>query len=516
MHKILLNTPFGFVMELVNERVYELENPYEMLINGELFLSDTKNVISVFGLEPDSLYDVELKFIDENFFFEHKTEKAGFVLNVSDFGASGDGTKDDTMAINTAIYTAPSGSVVRLKKGTYMVSSVLLKSEIDLYLEEGAQICQIPGREHLATIKGYLKNYDHSQALANATWEGNPLDCFTSLIYGSNVEKIRIYGAGSLNGSGMESGFWIEHKTKNKAWRPRNLFLAHCNDITLAGITSQNSAAWNLHPFYSDNLKFFALYVKSDPNSPNTDGLNPDSSSNIEIVGCRFDVGDDCIAIKSGKFFMSRHHFKASENIQIRNCLMEQGHGGVVVGSEISCGARNVRVRQCLFRQTDRGLRIKTRRGRGSTCVIEDISVDNVQMIGVANCFTVNMFYNCDPDGHSDYVRSSLPLPVGDETPVVRDISLKNISACEISGSAIFLAGLPESPIRNIVVEHSFFSFLPNRNVQCPEMMTDEVLIKDLGIYIKNTLDPVLSENHFDGEHIVVTENLETAACTIE
>ncbi|MCL2674800.1 MAG: glycoside hydrolase family 28 protein, partial [Defluviitaleaceae bacterium] len=362
MYKILLNTPFGFAMELINESVYQLDEPYEIYIDNKLHSCRQENTAAIFGLTPNTSYRIELKSSSINLCFTYQTEKSRYVADVREYGAKGDGCYDDTMAINAAIYTATAGSVVRFKKGVYMVSSVFLKSGVDIYLEDGAEIRQTTDRAQLAVIKGYQKNYDHTKAVNNATWEGNPLDCYASVIYGCEVYDVRIYGAGIINGNGDAGDFWHEPKVKKAAWRPRNLFLAHCSDITVAGITSRNSAAWNLHPYYSENLRFYCLNIESDPNSPNTDGLNPDSCSEVAIVGCRFHVGDDCIAIKSGKFYMSRYHYKPSQNIVVRNCLMEQGHGGVVIGSEISCGAKGIEVTQCLFRGTDRGLRVKTRR----------------------------------------------------------------------------------------------------------------------------------------------------------
>ena len=506
MYRILMDTPFGFVIELDGESPYQRQKPYAVFIDGKILTRGNRNVFRTFGLLPNTEYNIDITGLDSPLSFVHRTQRAGYVINVRDFGASGDGKNNDTLAVNSAIYTAPAGSVVRFPRGVYLAGSVMLKSGVDIFLEEGAELRQSPDRRDLAVIKGYQKSYDHEEAVANASWEGNPLDSYASLIYGRDVKNVRIYGSGTINGSGRESGFWNEPKVKKTAWRPRNIFLAYCKNITLAGITSRNSAAWNLHPFYSDKLKFYRLNIESDPNSPNTDGLNPESCGDVEIAGCRFHVGDDCIAIKSGKFYMSRRHFKPSENIRIRNCLMERGHGGVVIGSEISCGVKDVSVRQCLFRETDRGLRIKTRRGRGSASIVEGIRFANVEMEKVSNCFTVNMFYNCDPDGHSDYVRCKEPLPVGDETPAVKDIFVSNVMAREISGSAIFLSGLPESPIKGITVENSAFSFLPERETACPEMMDDEILIENLGIYMRNTDNVTLENNRFEGPYVTVIE----------
>ena len=506
--KMLMQTPFGFVMKMPGNSAYQRQTPYKLFINGKLHSCDSVNVVSVFGLSPASHYDIEITELSgqDALRFTHGTPNVEYVVNVRDYGATGDGVSEDTAAVNAAIYSAPPGAVLRFTKGVYIVGSIFLKSNVDLYLEAGAEIRQTSDRGKIALIKGLQKNYDHGDAIVNASWEGNPLDCHASLIYGRDVKNVRIYGAGVLDGGGEQGGWWNFPKRKNIAWRPRNLFLAYCENITVAGITSRNSAAWNFHPFYSDNLKFYGLNIESFPKSTdsNTDGLNPESCENVEIIGCRFHVGDDCIAIKSGKFYMSRRHYKPSADIRICHCLMEQGHGGVVIGSEISCGVRDVSVEHCLFRKTDRGLRIKSRRGRGDKSIISGISFKNVEMEDVAHCFTINMFYNRDPDGHSDYVRSKKPLPVSHETPVVGNIIISGVFAKRISGSAIFICGLPESKVQGVVVEKSEFSFLDNRATACPEMMDDEVLIPNLGIYMLNAEDVFLDENIFEGTYVEV------------
>jgi len=510
--KMLLETPFGFVAEIDSDLPFEQDDLYEVTIREEqdeseiiTIINGKKNVVSFFGLKPNTGYNITYSMQNETYAFKYTTTKPEYVLSVKDYGAIGDATHNDTSAINAAIYSAPIGSVVKIPKGMYLVDSIFLKSGVDIFLAEGAELIQNSKREELPVIKGYIKSFDHEgSAIANATWEGNPLDCYVSLIYGKNIENVRIYGDGTLNGNGEQGSWWIDPKTKIKAWRPRNMFLAHCKDITISGITSRNSAAWNLHPFYSEDLRFYALKIESASDSPNTDGLNPESCNDVEIVGCEFSVGDDCIAIKAGKRFMSRFHLRPSENITVRNCLMQKGHGGIVIGSEMSCGVKNVNVSKCIMLDTDRGLRIKTRRGRGDTAVVDDVSFMDVKMHKVTNCFTVNMFYYCDPDGRSDYVSSKKCLPKDNETPTVRNIKISNVQATDIKGSAIFIAGLPESPVTGVNVENSTFEFSKDRPLQCPEMMEDEVLIPKLGVYTYNTEDVNFKNTKFEGDYETV------------
>ena len=193
-------------------------------------------------------------------------------------------------------------------------------------------------------------------------------------------------------------------KKRQTAWRPRSIFLNQCKNIVFEGIKIQNSPSWTVHPFYSDNLKFLNLEIVNPKNSPNTDGIDPESCKNVDIIGVKFSVGDDCIAIKSSKIYMGKRLRKPSANLNIRNCYMEHGHGGVVIGSEIAGGVQNVLIEKCIFKGTDKGIRVKTRRGRGKDSIINGITAENIYMDEVKVPFVINAFYFCDPDGKTKYV----------------------------------------------------------------------------------------------------------------
>lgn len=481
---ILKITPFGFVFELENDSCY-FTSEYDIYINGVFHSRTDKNIVSVFSLKCDTEYEVLIS----DMLFTVKTLKPKFVINVKDYNATGDGKTCDTSAINLAIYTAPAGAVIYIPKGVYLVDQLLLKSNVDIYLEKGAVLAQNTNRAKLGILKGLQKNFDHTGAEINASWEGHPLDCYCSVIYGNNIENVHIYGAGTIDGNGDRGDFWINPKMKNKAFRPKNIFLVECNNIEISGIISKNSASWNIHPFYSDNIILRSLKVESIETSPNTDGINPESCKNVEIVGCHFSVGDDCIAIKAGKYYMSKTLLRPCENIRIHNCYMEKGHGGVVLGSEMSCGIKNVKVSQCLFNETDRGLRIKTRRGRGNHAVVDGIIFSNVTMQKVLHPIVVNMYYNCDPDGKSDYVRSKKAHIADEFTPSIKNITVSHVTATDVSGCAIFIYGLPESMVAGVRIEDSMFYFAKKRIAECPAMMDDFVPIENLGIYINNAID---------------------------
>jgi len=505
MYKILTTTAFGFVFELENMQCYYTDGIYDMYLNGEKYLTTDKNVVSLMSLKSDTHYKVLIKRKSLNdISFDVKTKKLEYLINIKDYNATGDGLTDDTSAINLAIYTAPAGATVLIPKGDYLVDQILLKSGVDIYLARGAVLCQNTDRKKLAILKAYQKNHDHSRVEINASWEGHPLDSFCSLIYGKNVENVHIYGEGMLDGNGSIGDFWVNPKVKNMAFRPRNMFLIHCKNIEVSGIISMNSASWNIHPMYCENITFRALSIESIADSPNTDGLNPESCENVEIIGCHFSVGDDCIAIKSGKYYMSVAHYRPSKHIIIRNCLMENGHGGVVVGSEIACGVYDVSVTQCLFRETDRGLRIKTRRGRGERSVVDGIKFENVQMDRLKHCFVINMFYHCDPDGKSDAVKSKTITVKDEMTPTVKNIIVTDVTATNITGSAAFIYGLPENKVSHIEVINNSFGFSETRITECPAMMCDFDPIEKLGIYIENGEDITFTGNKVKGECVMI------------
>lgn len=501
-YSILQNTEFGFVFELQNDTAFYSQCAYEIYLNDIYYSTSSKNIVSIFGLEPNTLYNVVLKGLPSEINFSITTKDLGFLINIKDYGAKGDGKTNDTSPIQAAIYTAPKGATVRFPKGSYLINSLFLKDGVNLYLEKNCFIFQNTKRDELAILKGFQRDYHHKNAFINSSWEGNPLDCYQSLIYGKDVSDISIYGEGIINGSGKESGFWKDAKCKNIAYRPRNISLYNSKNISISGIASENSACWNIHPYCCDNVNFYDVKIKSSEDSPNTDGINPECCNNVTIAGCNFDVGDDCIAIKSGKVFISEYAYRPSANINIRNCMMQKGHGAVVIGSEISCGAKNIVISKCYFKKTDRGLRIKSRRGRGKLSVIEGIKFQNVIMDTVRHCFVINMFYNCDPDGNSEYVRSKKFRQKGDDTPSIRDIEINELNCINIIGSAIFMYGLPESNIQNIIVKDAYFSFCKDRINECPDMMDDFQEIENLGIFLENVQDVSLVNNKFNGQYV--------------
>ena len=476
-------------IEIMDETAYKNEKEYSLILDDGKERKFKNNVVSFFGLLPSTSHILTLidsESVKESLSFKTLSESVFF--NVKDFGAKGDGVKNDLAAINAAIMSAPAGATIYFPKGTYLTTPVFLKSDITLYFDEGAELLGSTDRNDYPILKGMIPSTNGKSEVNLASWEGNPLTSFASLITGINVINVKITGPGTINGNADKSDWWVNPKAKRIAWRPDTIFLNGCENILVQGVTVKNSPSWTVHPYYSNNLKFVDITVWNPFDSPNTDGFDPESCRNVELIGSLISVGDDCVAIKSGKYYMSQYHYAASKNITIRNCRFERGHGSVTVGSEVSGGVTGVRVSRCIFSETDRGLRIKTRRGRGQLSVIDDIIFENVIMDRVHMPFTVNMFYFCDPDGHSEYVQDQKSRPVDEGTPSIGSFYIDNVKCTGVDAAFITMAGLPESPIKEAVIKNTEAVFLPEneRKRVVPVMMDNFEALSGCGIYLLN------------------------------
>ncbi len=241
-----------------------------------------------------------------------------------------------------------------------------------------------------------------------------------------------------------------------------------------------DSPSWTVNPILCQDLTIDNLRIKNPADSPNTDGIDPESCKNVRISNCHIDVGDDCIAIKSGTEDTKER--VACENITIVNCHMLHGHGAVVLGSEMSGDIRNVTISNCIFQDTDRGIRLKSRRGRGGT--IEDIRVNNIVMDNVICPFTLNLYYFCGPKGKEKYVWDKNPYPITEETPHFRRIHFANISARNVHAAAGFVYGLAEQFISDITFQDIAVSMAEHPIPGKPAMMTGIEEMKKQGFYI--------------------------------
>lgn len=513
--KIITKSCRSITLELGNEEAYYSKTAYNVYLNGECVLEEgKKNVFSLYSLTPHTAYTVRVELIhngvicEEVFVTDHETVQ----LNVKKFGAIGDGIVEDTAALQAVIMSCPDGGSIYIPQGKYLTGPLFLKSHITIELAEGGVLLGLTDRNKYPILPGYTVTGNEVDEYYLGSWEGNPLDSMASLMTGINIEDVKIIGKGILDGNAQNGDWWQEPKTKKRAWRPRMVFLNNCKNIVIQGITVQNSPAWTVHPYFSEHLKFIDMQIVNPSNSPNTDGIDPESCNDIEIIGTKISVGDDCIAIKSGKLFMGKKFKKPSENFEIRNCLMERGHGAVVLGSEIAGGVRAVHVSKCIFRQTDRGLRIKTRRGRGKDSIVDNITFENIQMDDVYTPFVINMFYFCDPDGKSEYVWSKEALPVDDWTPRIGSLTFKNIEArgCEVAASYFY--GLPEQPIESVTIENVNFTFKEEAQSGVPAMMSFVDPMSKQGIiahYVNQlVLNNVSIEGHI-GERLTTSHTVE-------
>jgi polygalacturonase len=252
--------------------------------------------------------------------------------------------------------------------------------------------------------------------------------------------------------------------------RPNLIVLTSCKNVLLEGVVFQNSPAWNVHPLMCENLTMRDLFIKNPDYAQNGDGADIESCKNVLMENCVFDVGDDAICIKSGKDVEGRKRGMPTENMIIRNNTVYNGHGGFVIGSEMSGGARNIFVYDCTFRGTDKGLRFKTTRGRGG--VVENIFIKNINMVDIGSeAIFFDMYYWVKSPKQNEVV---VVPPVTVETPIFKNIYIENV-VCSGAKKGIFVRGIPEMPVQNIYMEN----LVLNTDIGAE--------IKDAkGIYIKN------------------------------
>lgn len=419
----------------------------------------TRVVMTLHGLLPGRTYRLSVE--EAGLSFTTAAESA--LIDITDCGASAD--HDDNAAfIQAAIDRLPPQGTLKIPRGRFQSGPLFLKSDMVLLLEEGAVLSGHPDRARYPVLAAR-----HADGRVLGTWEGVAEPCFASLVTALDCTNLTITGAGTIDGGGDRGDWWSWPKeTRDGARRPRTLFLSHGEGIRLTGLTVRNSPAWTIHPVFCRDLLAADLVIENDPLSPNTDGLNPECSRDVTLTGLFFSVGDDCIAIKAGKRDPKGGLEQSSERIVVENCRMERGHGGIVIGSEMSGSVRDITVRRCELRDTDRGLRVKTRRGRGGS--VERITLEGCTMDRVAMPLVINSFYFCDADGRSDYVQSRQPLPVTDATPTIADITIRDVVAENVAIAAAAFYGLPEAPITGITIENYRVGFDPDATPDVPDM----------------------------------------------
>jgi len=403
-------------------------------------------------------------------------------LNVQENGALGDGQTLDSPAIQSVIDTCASrgGGTVYLPAGRYLAGSLFLRDNITLHLDSGAVIL---GSENPADFP-----------IVHNRWEGKHQDTYAPLIAGQNLNNVSVTGRGMIDGQG--SIWWQAKKDDGLAYpRPRLIGFSDCTNVLIEDITAVNSPSWTINPVHCQNVNIRGVTITNPADSPNTDGINPDSCRLVRISDCYISVGDDCITIKSGTEHEAPDRYAPCRDITITNCTLERGHGGVVIGSEMSGGVKNVVISNCVFIGTDRGIRIKSRRGRGG--VIEDIRVSNLIMDGVLCPFTMNLYYHIGVRGNTE-VSDKNPRSVDDGTPRLRRIHFSHVTAREVKHAAGFLYGLAEMPLEDISFSDVSISVSDEADSGYPEMADDIPSMSRAGFFIRNA-------RHLRLEHVEVT-----------
>ncbi|AOZ93924.1 glycoside hydrolase family 28 protein [Paenibacillus crassostreae] len=415
------------------------------------------------------------------------------MYNIVDYGAIKDSEVPATSAIRNAIEAASAagGGTVHVPAGTYLTGAIFLNSNIELNLSPGAILSFSTNPEDYPVVE--------------SRWEGVKREVHASCVYGRDLVNISITGSGTLEGNGQP--WWDKHRhTPDDLHYPRPKLISFdsCERVTIKDVTVINSPSWTVNPIGCSNVTIDNISILNPADSPNTDGINPESCTNVRISNCNIDVGDDCIAIKAGTEDTKER--VACENITITNCTMIHGHGGVVLGSEMSGDIRNVTISNCIFKQTDRGIRLKSRRGRGG--IIEDIRISNIVMEDVICPFILNLYYFCGPRGKEKYVWDKNPYPVTIETPYFRRIHFANITARNVHAAAGFLYGLAEQYVSEISFTNIDISIAKNAIAGRPAMMSGIEDMKGRGFYLGNVRDILF-------EHVTI-ENHEGPAFYVE
>jgi len=348
------------------------------------------------------------------------------------YGAKGDGAAKDTVAIQKAIDACEKqgGGTVQLTAGTYLSAPIVLKSNITLQLDKGATLLGSP---------------DHSDYPAKTEFR---LPDVQSLVSATGASNVAITGEGVIDGNG--ESWWQEARKTTDAGvlgnhpRPKLIIFDHCTHVRVEGVTIQNSPMWQLVPYYSDDVVIRNVRILAPARSPNTDAIDPFSSSHVVIDHVYSDVGDDNVAIKSGAI-NSPGPDSPSHDITITDCTFMHGHG-LSIGSEIAGGAQNIRAERIHFDGTDNGIRVKANRDRGND--VSNLVFRDIDMKDVKYALIISEYYPkvLPPDGEA-------PQPVTRLTPHFHDITLENVTATN-SGSAGVIAGLPEAPVRGVVLRN--------------------------------------------------------------
>ena len=457
-----------------------------------------------------------------------------YAVSILQYGAKGDGITLNTKAINEAIqavHTHGGGKVI-IPEGLWLTGPIELLSNVNLHTEKNALVI--------------FTNDFSSYPIIKTSFEGLETRRCQSPISARNAENVAITGHGVFDGAGdswrpvkkgkltssqwnaliksggvVDKDIWYptagslkgalackdfnvpegieteEEWNEIRPWlRPVLLSIVKSKHVLLEGVTFKNSPSWCLHPLSCEHITINNVKVYNPWYSQNGDALDLESCTNALITNSVFDAGDDAICIKSGKDADGRRRGEPCQNVLVKNNTVLHGHGGFVVGSEMSGGVKNIYVSNCTFLGTDVGLRFKSTRGRGG--VVESIYIDQIQMIDIPHePLLFDLFYGGKAAGEeteeeiAGRMNAQIP-PVTEETPAFRNIHISNIF-CKGSGRAMFFNGLPEMPIENVSVKNVVISEAKSGIVisQAKQVKLDNIEIRTQGdvLQIKNVSD---------------------------
>ena len=440
-------------------------------------------------------------------------------VNLKDFGAVGDGIALNTDAFARAIdaLSKQGGGRLLVPAGVWFTGPIVMKSNINLHLEVGAVIL--------------FSGDDSLYPIIKTSFEGLDTRRCQSPLSANGCENIAITGRGVIDGNGqcwrpvkkskMTASQWKEVcarpggvKVRDDYWvpsqgyanaeknadmnvvrassdaewnsykrflRPVMISLVNCKNVLLQGVIFQNSPAWNIHPLMCENIILDNVLARNPAYAQNGDALDLESCKNALIVNSKFDAGDDGICIKSGKDKDGRRRGRPCENVVVDGCTVFAGHGGFVVGSEMSGGVRNILVKSCQFLGTDVGLRFKSTRGRGG--IVENIFIRDISMTDIkTDAITFNMYYGgksvAEMLADGDNPDNTTKAPVTEETPIFRNIDIRNV-ICHNAGFAMEFNGLPEMPIDRITLRNIDISAKHDATFQhCQNIIRENVRIK--------------------------------------
>lgn len=410
-------------------------------------------------------------------------------VNLKDFGGKSDGIFDNSGAFKSAFeeIEKAGGGTLSVSAGDWLTGPIDIPSDTTLELSEGARIV-----------------FADNPALyppAFTRWEG--VECYGmhALVRSADTKNVKITGKGTIDGNGEKWWNTVKEKKARKQSKPEEPYeialaklnpgyesqagggggretqflrpslveFINCENVVVEGVKIVNSPFWTVHPVYVKNLTLEKLHIENPYSAPNTDGIDVDSCENVKIIDCFVSVGDDGICIKSGSGPDGIRVNRPTVNVEVKGCTVRNAHGGIVLGSETAAGMSGIHASDCDLSGTDRGIRIKSRRGRGGD--INDIELKNLVMNDTLCPIAMNMYYKCGITDTKSPLFSLEKMPVTDETPRIHNVKIIGCRGTGCKASAGFIVGLPEMPIDNLEIRDCYFT--TDENSECSPMDSD-------------------------------------------